>query len=73
MTTPLFAPEADTLAAQLPDIGDGLSARLAELSRDASAECCEAVSIHLRGVQAYVDRLREASRRKLTENAAQAA
>lgn len=66
MNDRLFKPAVETLANQLPDIGDTTAAKLVELSRDPSPERCELVQHHLRGLQQYIAQLREASRQQAT-------
>lgn len=46
-----------TLAAQLVDLGDRISAQLAELSRDPSRDRCDRVLHNLQGVIQHVRRL----------------
>lgn len=53
-----------TLAAQLVDLGDCISAQLAELSRDPSRDRCDRVLHNLQGVIQHVRRLSAAQEAK---------
>ena len=55
---------SDSLRAQLPDIGDHLSALMVELSRDVAADRIDRALITLRGAQSTVLRLKEAIHRE---------
>lgn len=55
---------SDSLRAQLPDIGDGLSAMMSELSRDTADDRIDRALVTLRGAQATVLRLKEAIHRE---------
>ena len=48
------------LAAQLPDIGDGLAAAMAELSRDPEPSKCEMLAIRLDGARRHCQLLAQA-------------
>lgn len=52
------------LSAQLPDIGNGLSAALSELQRDPEPFKCEAMAIQLDGARRHCLRLAEAVRQE---------
>ena len=56
-----------TLAAQLPDISDGLSAALSELQRDPEPFKCEAMAIQLDGARRHCLRLAEAVRQERSD------
>jgi len=56
----LYAPTADELRRTLPDVGDGLSAQLHELSARPTADGCDRLAINLAGAQSAVRKLREA-------------
>ncbi|TDK23433.1 hypothetical protein E2F46_10970 [Luteimonas aestuarii] len=55
---------ADHIRGQLPEIGEGLSGQMADLSRDCTPERCERALINLRGAQQTILRLREALQRE---------
>ena len=61
-------PDSATLAAQLPDIGDGLAAALSELARSPDPDRCESVAIRLNGAARHVLRVREALQREATHS-----
>lgn len=53
-----------SLAAQLPDIGDGLSAAMADLARDPEPSRCEMMAIRLDGARRHCQLLAEAVRQE---------
>lgn len=55
----MTAGDAETIRRTLPDVGEGLAAQLAELSRAPTPERCERVAIDLQGAFAAVLRFRE--------------
>lgn len=54
----LYGPGPEELAAQLPDIGDGLAAAMVMLSRDPRPDACESMAIQLNGVARMLMQLR---------------
>ena len=48
---------ATSLAAQCPDLGDCVSAQVAELARDPSRDRCDLVLANLEGLKQHVRRL----------------
>jgi hypothetical protein len=56
----LYRPSPATLAATLPDIGDILSAALADLAREPDLTKCDRMAAQLRSAQHAVERLRVA-------------
>lgn len=65
------SPHSAALAAQLPDIGAGLSAALYDLQRDPDPSRCELMAIQLEGARRHCFRLAEAVRAERTDAAAQ--
>lgn len=51
---------ATSLAAALPDLGDCVSAQLAELARNPTRDGCDRVAANLGGVQQHVRKLKAA-------------
>lgn len=64
------SPTSAALAAQLPDIGDALSAAMADLARDPEPSRCEMMAIRLDGARRYCQQIAEAYRQEQTEGAA---
>lgn len=60
----MSGPHSASLAAQLPDIGDGLAAALAELSSDPEPSRCEMMAIRLDGARRHCQLLAEAVRQE---------
>lgn len=56
----LYAPTSDDLRRTLPDVVEGLSAQLRELSERPHPEACDRLSANLAGAQTTVRKLREA-------------
>ena len=52
-------PSAAQQASMLPDLGEGLSAQLAQLARDPEPWRCEQMAVNLEGARMAVLRLRE--------------
>lgn len=55
-------PTTAALTAQLPDIGDGLAAAMAELARDPEPSRCEMMAIRLDGARRHCLMIAEAAR-----------
>ena len=60
----LYGPSSATLAKALPDIGEGLSAQLVNLSRDPTPVRCELLAMNLEGARRSVLQLREVLKRE---------
>jgi len=60
----LYNPSSASLAAALPDIGDGLAAQMANLARDPTPWACEVMAANLEGARLTVLKLREALRQE---------
>jgi len=56
----LYAPTSADLRRTLPDVGEGLSAQLQELSAHPTPDGCDRLAINLAGAQSAVRKLREA-------------
>ncbi|MBE2211194.1 MAG: hypothetical protein IAE66_06265 [Xanthomonadaceae bacterium] len=63
----LYGPSAVALARTMAELGEGLSAQLADLERDPTPVRAELMAINLEGAKRAVLRLREALVREGTE------